>query len=95
MPFEDGDDFHGHYDQMPPEDVVKTKIIASLRIHVEQAIHKIKLKFRIWDRVRPLPLFPTSLQMRTVFGLTFCVMSKIPFYHHSESNASYLNILLK
>lgn len=30
---------------MPPEDVVKTQIIASLRIHVEPAINKIKLKF--------------------------------------------------
>ena len=27
--------FLGHYDQMPPEDVVKTQVIASSRIHVE------------------------------------------------------------
>ena len=30
--------FLGHYDQMPLEDVVKTQVVASLRIHVERAI---------------------------------------------------------
>ena len=33
--------FLAHYDQMPPEDVVKMQVIASLRIHVERAINKI------------------------------------------------------
>ena len=36
--------------QMPVEDVVKTQVIASLRIHVEKAIIKIK-NFHIWDRI--------------------------------------------
>jgi len=54
--------FLGHYDQMPPEDVVKTQVIAALRIHVERAINKIK-NFHIWDRVTPLSLFPVLNQM--------------------------------
>lgn len=57
--------FLGHYDQMPPEDVVKTQVIAALRIHVERAINKIK-NFHIWDRVTPLSLFPILNQMWTV-----------------------------
>ena len=73
--------FLGHYDQMPPEDVVETQVIASLRIHVERAINKIK-NVHIWDRVTPLSLFPILNQMWTVCG--FCVMSKIPFYHKNE-----------
>ena len=34
--------FLGHYDQMSPEDVLKTQVIVALRIHVERAINKIK-----------------------------------------------------
>jgi len=45
--------FLGGSDQMPAEDVVKTQEIASLRIHIERAINKIK-NFHIWDRVIPL-----------------------------------------
>ena len=37
---------------MPAEDVVKTHVIASLRIYIERAV-KIK-NFHIWDRVIPL-----------------------------------------
>ena len=40
--------FLGHYDQMPPEDVVKTQVIAALRIQVERAINKMK-NVHIWD----------------------------------------------
>ena len=47
--------FLKHYDQMPPEDVAKTQVIAALRIHVERAINKIK-NFHIWDQVTPLSL---------------------------------------
>lgn len=39
--------FVGYCDQMPPEDVVKTQVIASLWIHIERAINKIK-NFHIW-----------------------------------------------
>ena len=49
--------FLGHYDHMPPEDVVKTQVIAASQNHVERAINKIK-NFHIWDRVTPLSLFP-------------------------------------
>ena len=71
--------FLGHYDQMPPEDVVKTQVIASLRIHVERAINKIK-NFHIWDRVIFLCLFPILNQMWTVCEF----LSKIPFYHNGQ-----------
>ena len=50
---------------MPPEDVVKTQVIAALRIHVERAINRIK-NFHIWDRVVPLSLFPVINQMWAV-----------------------------
>ena len=45
--------FLGASSQMAAEDVVKTQELASLRIHVERAINKIK-NFHIWDRVIPL-----------------------------------------
>ena len=45
--------FLGCSSQMPAEDVVKTQEIASLRIHVERAMNKIK-NFHIWDEVIPL-----------------------------------------
>ena len=50
---------------MPPEDVVKSQVIASLRIHVERAINKIKI-FRIWDRITQLTSIPLVNQMWTV-----------------------------
>ena len=57
--------FLGSSAQMPAEDVVKTQEIASLRIHVERAINKIK-NFHIWDGVVPLSLFGIVNQMWTV-----------------------------
>ena len=48
--------FLGSDAQMSAEDVVRTQQIASLRIHVERAINKIK-NFRIWNGVVPLSLF--------------------------------------
>ena len=50
---------------MPAEDVVKTQEIASLRIHIERAINKIK-NFHIWDRVVPLSQIGVANQMWTV-----------------------------
>lgn len=38
--------------QMSPEEVVETQSIASLRIHVERGINKIK-NFHIWDSIVP------------------------------------------
>ena len=57
--------FLGSSSQMPAEDVVKTQNIASLRIHVERAVNKIK-NFHIWDGVLPLSLFGIVNQMWTV-----------------------------
>ena len=45
--------FLGLSAHMAAEDVVATQEIASLRIHAERAINKIK-NFHIWDRVVPL-----------------------------------------
>ena len=57
--------FLGGSNQMPAEDVVKTQEIASLRIHIERAINKIK-NFHIWDRVIPLHQIGVVNQMWTV-----------------------------
>ena len=61
--------FLGASSQMAAEDVVKTQEIASLRIHVECAINKIK-NFHIWDRVVPLHQMGIVNQMWAV--CTFC-----------------------
>lgn len=57
--------FLGGDSQMSAEDVVRTQQIASLRIHVERAINKIK-NFRIWQRVVPLILFGVVNQVWSV-----------------------------
>ena len=57
--------FLGMSDQMSAEDVVKTQEIASLRIHVERAINKIK-NFLIFEGVIPLSQFGIVNQMRCV-----------------------------
>ena len=57
--------FLGSSTQMDAADVVKTQEIASLRIHVERAINKIK-NFRIWESVTPLSLIGLTNQMWTV-----------------------------
>ena len=57
--------FLGSDAQMSAEDVVRTQQIASLRIHVERAINKIK-NFRIWNGVVPLSLFSVVNQMWTI-----------------------------
>ena len=57
--------FLGSDAQMSVEVVVRTQQIASLRIHVERAINKIK-NFRIWNGVVPLSLFSVVNQMWSV-----------------------------
>lgn len=57
--------FLGGNSQMTAEDVVRTQQIASVRIHVERAINKIK-NFRIWEGVVPLSLVSVVNQMWTV-----------------------------
>ena len=66
--------FVGMQDQMSAEDVVKTQSIASLRVHVEQAINKIR-NFRIWDGIVPLNLFGIVNQMWTVCAM-LCNLQK-------------------
>ena len=61
--------FLGASAQMAAEDVVATQEIASLRIHVERAINKIK-NFHIWDRVVPLYQMAIVNQMWAVCA--FC-----------------------
>ena len=51
--------------QMTAEDVIKTQEIASVRVHVERAINKIK-NFHLWDSVVPLSLFGVVNQMWSV-----------------------------
>ena len=57
--------FLGGDSQMLEEDVIKTRQIASLRIHVERAINKIK-NYHIWDTVIPLSAFGVFNQMWSV-----------------------------
>ena len=57
--------FLGSSSQMPGKDVLKTQEIASLRIHVERAINKIK-NFHIWDRVIPMHQFGVINEMWAV-----------------------------
>ena len=51
--------------QLPPEDGVNSQEIASLRIHVDRAINKVK-NFHIWSSVIPLSLFGIVNQMWTI-----------------------------
>lgn len=60
--------FLGQDSQMSPEDVIKTQEIASLRIHIERAINKIK-NFHIWDKVIPLHQFGIVNQMWAVCAI--------------------------
>lgn len=48
--------------QMSPEEVVETQQIASMRIHAERAINKVK-NFHVWGAVVPLSLFGVVNQM--------------------------------
>lgn len=86
--------FYGHYDQMPPENVVKTQIIASLRIHVERAINKIKLKFPyLGPSKTPFPI-PYIKPNVVSFWVNFlCNVQRSHFI--VIVNVSHLNILLK
>ena len=53
---------------MPAEDVIATQEIASLRIHVERAINKVK-NFLIFEGVIPLSLFGVVIQMWSVCAM--------------------------
>ena len=60
--------FLGMFDQMPAEDVIATQEIASLRIHVERAINKVK-NFLIFEGVVPLSLLGVVNQMWSVCAM--------------------------
>ena len=68
--------FLGSSAQMPATDVVRTQEIASLRIHVERAINKIK-NFHIWDGVVPLHQFGIVNQMWAVCAILCNAQSNI------------------
>ena len=42
--------FKGNRTLLSPEDVVKTRKLAAVRIHVERAIGQVMTKFRLFDR---------------------------------------------
>ena len=52
----------GSSSQMTAQDVIKTQEIASVRIHLERAINKIK-NFHLWDSVVALSLIGVVNQM--------------------------------
>ena len=60
--------FLGMSDQMSAEDAIKTQDIASLRIHVERAINKVK-NFLIFEGVIPLSQFGIVNQMWCVCAI--------------------------
>ena len=72
--------FLGSSAQMPASDVVKTQEIASLRIHVERAIDKIK-NFRIWESVIPLSLIDIANVTRCGLYVHICVIFKTLLSH--------------
>ena len=57
--------FLGNKGQMSPEEVVETQSIASLRIHVERWINKIK-NFHIWNSI---VMFGVVNQMWSVYAM--------------------------
>ena len=68
--------FLGENSQMSAEDVIKTQEIASLRIHIERAINKIK-NFHIWDKMIPLHQFGIVDQMWAVCAILCNVQPNI------------------
>ena len=68
--------FLGSSAQMPATDVMRTQEIASLRIHVERAINKMK-NFHIWDGVVPLHQFGVVNQMWAVCAILCNAQSNI------------------
>jgi len=57
--------FLGSDAQMSEEDIIKTQQIASVRIHIERAINRIK-NYKIWNGVVPLSLIGVVNQMWSI-----------------------------
>ena len=62
--------FLGNKGQMSPEEVVETQSIASLCIHVERGINKVK-SFHIWDSIVPFTMFGVVNQMWSVCAMLY------------------------
>ena len=77
--------FLGMSDQMSAEDVIATQEIASLRIHVERAINKVK-NFLIFEGVIPLSLFGVVNQMWCVPCFATCRIPLLVFKLISSSH---------
>ena len=60
--------FLGSKGQMSPQEVVETKSVAFLRIHMERGINKIK-NFHIWDSIVPFTMFGVVNQMWSVCAM--------------------------
>ncbi|XP_065199188.1 uncharacterized protein LOC135830965 [Sycon ciliatum] len=65
--------FKGSRAFMPKEDVVKTQKIASVRIHVERAIGRVKSRSHIFDKDIPLVQFASISQVWTIC----CLLSNL------------------
>ena len=61
---------------MSPEEVVETQSIASLRIHVERAINKVK-SFHLWDSIVPFTMFGVVNQMCSVCAMLYNFQNSI------------------
>ena len=78
--------FLGGSDQMAAEDVVATQEIASLCIHVERAINKIK-NFHIWDGVVVLSLFIRLVwQIKCGLFVHFCAIYSPTSFQFNKIN---------
>ena len=81
--------FLGNKGQITPEEVMQTQQIASLRIHVERAINKIK-NFHIWDSVVPFTLF-SVVNQNVVCVCFFVQFSKLHHEHINTANDSFFS----
>ena len=82
--------FLGSKGQITPEEVMQTQQIASLRIHVERAINKIK-NFHIWDSVVPFTLF-SVVNQNVVCVCFFVQFSKLHHKHINTANDFFSHI---
>ena len=68
--------FLGSKEQMSPEKVVEIQSIASLRIHVEREINKVK-SFHLWDSIVPFTMFGVVNQMCSVCAMLYNFQTSI------------------
>ena len=75
--------FLGSSAQMPAEDVILTQVTASLCMHVERAVNKIK-NFHIWDGVIPLPVWSGQSNVDSL-----CNSMQCPIKYHFCINPDF------